>query len=83
MLGLKHWYTLKTSENPKVDFATYEWFRQERFKGTAISGKLTEIEILYELKLKFASELASGEMVVKKAKIPFEVKHEFRVHLFI
>lgn len=57
MLGLKHRYTLKTSENPKVDFATYEWFRQERFKGTPISGKLTEIEILYELKLKFASEL--------------------------
>ena len=57
MLGLKHRYTLKTSENQKVDFATYEWFRQERFKGTPISGKLTKIEILYELKLKFASEL--------------------------
>ena len=42
MLGLKHRYTLKTSENPKVDFATYEWFRQERFKGT-------EIKILYEI----------------------------------
>ena len=54
MLGLIHRYTLKTSENPKVDFATYKW--QERFKGTPISGKLTEIEILYELKLKFASE---------------------------
>ena len=57
MLGLKHRYTLKTSENPKLDFATYKWFRQERFKATSISGKLTEIEILYELKLKFASEL--------------------------
>ena len=53
MLGLKHRYTLKTSENPKVDFATYECFRQERFKVTPISGKLTEIEMLYELKLKF------------------------------
>ena len=40
MLGLKHRYTLKTSENPKVDFATYEWFRQERFKETSISVKL-------------------------------------------
>ena len=57
MLGLKHRYTLKTSENPEVDFATYEWFLQERFKLTPMSGKLTEIEILDELKLKFASEL--------------------------
>ena len=57
MLGLKHRYTLKTSKNVKVDFATYEWFRQEEFKGTPISGKLTEIEILNELKLKFGSEL--------------------------
>lgn len=39
MLGLKHRYTLKTSENPKVDFATNAWFRQERFKGTIISVK--------------------------------------------
>ena len=57
MLGHKHRYTLKTSEYPKVDFATYEWFRQERFKETPISAKLTEIEILHELKLKFGSEL--------------------------
>lgn len=39
--GLKNRYTLKNSENPKVDFALNEWFRQERFKGTPISGKST------------------------------------------
>ena len=57
MLGLKHRYTLKIIENPKVDFATYECFRQETFKGTPILSKLTVIETLYEHKLKFASEL--------------------------
>lgn len=41
--GLKKRDTLKKAENPKVDFATYEWFRQERFKGTPISGKLSHI----------------------------------------
>lgn len=44
MEGLKKRHTLKKSENPRVDFATYEWFRQERFKGTPISGKLSQIE---------------------------------------
>ena len=47
MLGLKHRYTLKTNDNPKVDFVTYKW--QERFKGTPLSGKLAEIQILFEL----------------------------------
>ena len=82
MLGLKHRYTLKTSANPKVDFTTYEWFRQERFKETPITDKLTEIEILHELKLKFASEV-QAKWLSNSKNVPFEVKHEFRVHLFI
>lgn len=42
--GLKNRHTLKKSENPKVDFATYEWFRQERFKGCPITGNITQIQ---------------------------------------
>lgn len=36
--GMKKPKVLKKAENPKVDEATYEWSRQQRFKGTSISG---------------------------------------------
>lgn len=55
--GFQNRKTLKSAEDKKVDFATYEWFRQERFKGTPISSlMITEQAKFFHSALNATSE---------------------------
>lgn len=69
VVGFRNRKTLKTAEEPKVDLALYEWFRQERFKGTPITGlMIREKAKIYHTKLNIHSECEYSNGWLQKFK---------------
>ena len=86
VIGFRNRKTLKTAEEPKLDFAIYEWFRQERFKGTPISGIMVKEKAkIFHSKLNINSKCVYSEGWLHNFKKRHEIHKlkEKNLHLII